>query len=409
MSIKLKQSRSRNHSLTGINTAAKNKVVEKPSRFTLEAVTAPSKDCCAVVFLRGMRNFTRQHRTMRVLEVAKCFRLWCDHARSASMGNQSQMNRRKLMEDEKEEVISGSDKWRAQQYLCLFSENELLRDQLEALQRLSTHNEKDLKEKGCRAILLSFFHSKARVNLRRMFDRWAHVTHDTNKISALSHQKLQLEVGMQHVHSEREIIKQGEAANFKLRGTLLCTLFFFTWKAKVSEAVLAEERNRHASERMLIRKELRKLKEVVMYANAHEACLLQTAAKNGEDIMGSLYTIKNNLTNVVHDEDIKHIYTESLASAVSSPVVHPKQHTANVGSPPHHTGRHGSNTPPTHPHHHTPSRHGSGTPPVHAAPPPHTHTTSHHTSTPPHTQPSSSVESNRSRTKSFRERSSSKA
>jgi uncharacterized membrane protein YgcG len=186
-----------------------------------------------------------------------------------------------------------------QSYLLLFAENEKLREQVHEIRKNSAKTEKTVRSNATRSILQTFFKKWAATRIRYYFDIWFNNNRMLRLIAHTSHQSIELAVGLQQVESEREYVRKTEHSNTSLRMLLCLTIYFFKWKSKIANRILFEERKQYEEQRRIIFKELRKMRELVTFANEQEVAVLHNAMSRGQDATQHLLSVKEKLAKIV--------------------------------------------------------------------------------------------------------------
>ena len=158
--------------------------------------------------------------------------------------------------------------------------------------------------------------AKYKASVAKAFDKWHHFVKTDSDSHTLKMQKLQLEVGMQRVQSEREVVKEAEQTTVQLRSSLLCTFFFYKWRSCVNQASAYEERKRHIEERKLIKREIQSLREAVNASNKQDSAVLRTATAGGNQIVKSLFALEQNLKSAVRAH--QHYQSQHINTATTS-------------------------------------------------------------------------------------------
>lgn len=183
-------------------------------------------------------------------------------------------------------------------YLALFAENERLREQITELKRTSNASEKVVRVSAMRLSLSTILRKKLMMRVRYYFDSWLSNTGMSRLIEGLGHRALDLEVGLQQVESERDYVHKTQVENANLRMYLSLTIFFFKWKSKAAAAALDEERRKFESQRVIIFKELRKMRERVVEANRIEKGEWYAARLRGSEAMDHLQVLRERLVQL---------------------------------------------------------------------------------------------------------------
>lgn len=194
---------------------------------------------------------------------------------------------------------AGRNNWNQHQYLTLFAESEKMHDQLIELRASSTNSANAVRLRGAGAVIATWLRSRQRKIIRMCYQRWYFFATAQNKQQLMMNQKLQLDVGMQRVMSEREVVKEAEETCVRLKSILICTLFFYKWRSCVAIAISEEERKRHFAERLLIKREIMQLREAVEASNKHDHAVLQTATANGNQTVKTLFALEKNISAAI--------------------------------------------------------------------------------------------------------------
>eukprot|EP01031_Cornospumella_fuschlensis_P027244 gene27244-32914_t len=184
-------------------------------------------------------------------------------------------------------------------YLSMFAENEKLRDQLSEVRKQHTTIDSQMRLQAGRLVIQSVMKRKLFMKLRHSFDTWTSSTALRRLIAETNHQAMQLAVGLQQVESERNYVRQTEQSNTRLRMLLTLTIYFFKWKSRASAVVLAQERRMHEEQRRVIFQELRRMRDIVSYANDQEQLLMQGAVKRGDEADSHLTIVKERIERIV--------------------------------------------------------------------------------------------------------------
>ncbi|RYG97806.1 hypothetical protein EON65_52305 [archaeon] len=184
-------------------------------------------------------------------------------------------------------------------YLAMFAENEKLRDQLSEVRRQHSSIDTQMRLQAGKLVIQGVVKRRLYMKLRYAFDTWTSSTAIHRLVADTSHQAMELAVGLQQVESERTYVRQTEHANTRLRMLLTLTIYFFKWKSKASAIVLAQERKVHEEQRRVIFQELRRMREVVSYANDQEQLLMQGAVKRGDEADSHITVVKERIERIV--------------------------------------------------------------------------------------------------------------
>ena len=115
---------------------------------------------------------------------------------------------------------------------------------------------KQMKYRFFRSFVLMRHRSIQSMNKRCYFDIWLRNISTIRLISSITKQKLELQVGIQHVDSKRGYIKATEESNAKLKISLAMTVYFYRWRAIATNASMQQERDLYERQRRLIFNEL---------------------------------------------------------------------------------------------------------------------------------------------------------
>jgi hypothetical protein len=260
------------------------------------------------VLFKMMLLFAKENKVKVVLRLQRSFHLWNRLCR----GSRARLARRSSADmitvdtptGTSSSVEAGLDdagrgNWNQHQYLTLFTESEKIRDQLSELRVSSVADTRRLQLRGAGAVIATWLRSHDRKVLRTCYQKWHFFAISENRNHLMANQKLQLDVGMQRVMSEREVVKEAEETCVRLKSILICTLFFYKWRSCVAIAISEEERKRHLAERLLIRREILQLREAVEASNRHDQAVLQTATANGNQTVKTLFSLERNISAAI--------------------------------------------------------------------------------------------------------------
>ena len=263
------------------------------------------------LLFKAMMLLAKQYKVQTVLKLQRSFHLWNRLCR----GSRARLTRRASSDLSSMETITGtatsssvdatldeagrSTNWNQHQYLSLFTESEKIREQLSDLQSSSSAGARALQLRGAGAVIVTWLRARERKILRMCYQKWHLFATSENSQQLMSNQKLQLEVGMQRVMSEREVVKEAEETCVRLKSILICTLFFYKWRSCVAIAISEEERKRHLAERLLIRREILQLREAVEASNLHDQAVLQAATMNGNETVKTLFSLERNISAAI--------------------------------------------------------------------------------------------------------------
>lgn len=131
--------------------------------------------------------------------------------------------------------------------------------------------------------LVNMFSSTLRVSVRKAFDRWRSLSKIVSYQIEMQRQHIKVEIGMQHIRSEKKKISEIRDENNKLQSWLLCSVFFMKWKIEDMKEKLLDERDLRFKEREIVYKRIDSLKKRLLRAQQVERDALATAALRGNE------------------------------------------------------------------------------------------------------------------------------
>jgi hypothetical protein len=161
--------------------------------------------------------------------------------------------------------------------------------------------------------IASIIRIRLRNILRKRFDRWYRITWEGKYENELRRQKLKVDVGFQHIRSERELVKEIEVnillssllfthflqvLSVKLKIKLMCTIAFYRWKVQTKQQMIQYERDRWAEEKRILMKELLLIKRGLISINKKEESIVTASKSRGLDIFSSLQNIGEKIEEI---------------------------------------------------------------------------------------------------------------
>jgi hypothetical protein len=155
-----------------------------------------------------------------------------------------------------------------------------------------------MRKRLAKFFLRTVLKSNVAAKVKLYFEKWAVFVRSSVYISGIKHERIKVQIGLQHVQSERGKIEEIKGMNDRLRNWLLCTLFFLKWKVKAMEAQVKNEKALRFQEREAVVKQIESLKRRVISAKQLEQDAVATAIARGSEIVDALYTVKADIDTV---------------------------------------------------------------------------------------------------------------
>jgi len=191
-----------------------------------------------------------------------------------------------------------ASRWERNQLKSLSEENSELKDKYLELRNKFKTKEEMYRDGIVKNQITTIFRSSLKHLIRKRFDRWYRITWESKYDVEMRRQRLKVDVGFQHIKSEREMVKETEVISRRLKTNLLVVLGFYQWKVNCKDELIHMERTRYAEEKKMILKELLLLKQGMMSINKKEELLVEAARSRGKNIFSSLLTVGEKIENI---------------------------------------------------------------------------------------------------------------
>lgn len=140
--------------------------------------------------------------------------------------------------------------------------------------------------------LAMVFSASVRSSVRKSFDRWRSMARILSYRIEMQRQHIKVEIGMQHIRSEKEKINNVREENNKLQNWLLCSIFFLKWKVQDMNRRLRSEKDVRFKEREVVYKRVSALKSKLVRAQQIERDAVATAALRGAEFCQRLKALQ---------------------------------------------------------------------------------------------------------------------
>ena len=140
--------------------------------------------------------------------------------------------------------------------------------------------------------LAMVFSASVRASVRKSFDRWRSMARILSYRIEMQRQHIKVEIGMQHIRSEKEKINNVREENNKLQNWLLCSIFFLKWKVQEMNQKLLSEKDVRFKEREIVYKRVSALKSKLVRAQQIERDAVATAALRGAEFCQRLKALQ---------------------------------------------------------------------------------------------------------------------
>jgi hypothetical protein len=172
---------------------------------------------------------------------------------------------------------------------------EILKVKLHSFKKNTLIREKVFHDGFIKNQLKTLFRTRLKNSLRRRFELWRNNILKIVMSEEMKKQQTQVNVGMQHISSEREMVKDVQVLSVKLRSQLLFTQAFYSWKLHNQRDIRMKERQKWADEKYQIMSELISLRKLLFALNRQEEMVVQTAFSNGKDVLQTLQGISERI------------------------------------------------------------------------------------------------------------------
>ena len=143
---------------------------------------------------------------------------------------------------------------------------------------------KEHRRQKLKTVIAMMCAGKYRNRIRYVFDTWLALSKFESYRDKKSHQMYEMKIGLQEVASSRSYIKSLENNVAQLKEALDINTFFFKWKSECAKKLLVDERIQWAAEKKNFLMELRRIRDVVRYANVQEAKLFESSIMCGSQL-----------------------------------------------------------------------------------------------------------------------------
>lgn len=147
--------------------------------------------------------------------------------------------------------------------------------------------------------LVSLMSSSLRVSVRRSFDKWKSLARILSYQVEMQRQNFKVEIGMQHIRSEKGKISEIRQENSTLQNWLLCSIYFMKWKVEDMNQKLSDERDVRFRERETVHKRVQTLKQRLIHAQQVERDAVATAALRGLEFCDRMKALQVNFEMAV--------------------------------------------------------------------------------------------------------------
>jgi len=155
-----------------------------------------------------------------------------------------------------------------------------------------------LKRLYVHRVITRYITKKNREPMRRAISKWKNLVILVKNDRANNVINLKDNILHQQRMVELEQLRDAHRKNQYMSRTLMCALFFFRWKLDKIKHNMVEKEEEWVSEKKIIRKELIRMRSVIVQSHASEGDALYAALSRGAGVMSDLKNVYQNLREV---------------------------------------------------------------------------------------------------------------